>query len=187
MNRLIMASFVLNSSRILLLVSLTCVLVLGCGGSKKGLSANVGHSGFDNARTVDIPPHVNAMTGTPIRTGLGAQWNASRPDSVLLIVAMWNQYMVITDAQLNIDGEKISLTRLSDSVTDIDRNDVGRPTSTRAFATDIATVKKIIASKRTWLRVNTPTGYIDDAVIDGGKDSKAYHALIRFIAAVEAK
>lgn len=157
----------------------------GCG-TKTGLSANVGHSGFDNARTVDIRPHINARTGTPVRTGLGAQWNASHPDTVLLIVAVWDLYTGITEAELNIDGEKISLPRLLNS-TDMDHNDVGRPTSTRAFATDIATVKKIIASKRTWLRIHTPTGYIENAVIDGATDSKAYNALIRFIAAVESK
>jgi hypothetical protein len=99
---------------------------------------------------------------------------------------VWDLYTGITEAELNIDGEKISLTRLLNS-TDMDHNDVGRPTSTRAFATDIATVKKIISSKRTWLRIHTPTGYIEDAVIDGATDSKAYNALIRFIAAVEAR
>jgi hypothetical protein len=156
----------------------------GCG-TKAGRSANVGYSGFDNARTVNILPHGNAVIGTSVRTGLGAQWNASHPDTVLLIVAVWHLFTGITEAELNIDGEKISLSSLSGSTTDFDRNDVERPTSTRAFATDIATVKKIIASKRTWLRIHTPTGYIEGAVIDGATDSNAYNALIRFIAAVE--
>jgi hypothetical protein len=157
----------------------------GCG-TKTGLSANVSYNGFDNARTVNIRPHGTAETGSPFQ-GLGAQWSASDPNTVFLIVAVWRQYTGITGAELNIDGEKISLTRLSGSTTDMDRNDVGRPTSTRAFVTDIATVKKIIASKRTWLRIHTPTGYIEDAVIDGATDSKAYNALIRFIAAVESQ
>jgi hypothetical protein len=158
----------------------------GCG-TKTGLSANVAYSGFDNARTVSISPHMNAGNAGPgtIGPGLGAQWNASHPDSVVLIVALFNQYTGITGAELNIDGEKISLAG-SSNPTDMSLH-YGSRISTQAFATDIATVKKIIASKRTWLRVHTPTGYIEDAVIDGATDSKAYHALIRFIAAVEAK
>jgi len=58
--------------------------------------------------------------------------------------------------------------------------------STKGFLTKLDTVEKIIKSKRTWLRVHTPTGTIEDAVINGKKDSKAYHALIRFMDAVNA-
>ncbi|MCX5846587.1 MAG: hypothetical protein NTW12_09585 [Deltaproteobacteria bacterium] len=181
----------LNSSRVLLLMLLLFTLMSGCGSTKTGLSAIAGHSGFDNARTVNIYPHANVSTGPSIYTGLGAQWNASRPDTVLIIVAVWQlqSYTGITEAELNIDGEKILLTPPSGSTTDFDtiKNYWVYRQSTRAFATDIAIVKKIIASKRTWLRIHTPTGYIEDAVIDGATDSKAYNALIRFIAAVEEK
>lgn len=158
------------------------VLLYGCG-TGAGTSVKVGYSGFDNARTVSIAPHANAKD-----TGLGAQWNAAHPDSALLIVAVWWQYVSITEAELNIDGEKISLTPISDSTTDFSSTVNGQiKLSTRAFGTNIATVKKIVASKRTWLRIHTPSGYIEDAVIDGAQDSKAYNALIRFIAAVEEK
>lgn len=173
----------LNLSRIFFSISLLCALMFGC--TKIGTSVNVGHSGFDNARTVSISPHASAGIG-PIYLGLGAQWNASNPDTVILIVAVFFKYTGITGAELNIDGEKVSLTQLSSSSTDMD-NSGGFQISKRGFASDIAIVKKITASKRTWLRLHTPTGYIEDAVIDGAKDSKAYNALIRFITAVEAK
>jgi len=176
----------LNSSRILLLICLSCALISGCG-TKSGLSADVGYSGFDNARIVNIRPHMcagNAGPGT-IGPGLGAQWNASQPNSVVLIVALFNQHKGITGADLNIDGEKISLTG-SSNPTDMSLH-YGIRMSTRPFATDVATVKKIIASKRTWVRIHTPAGYIEDAVIDGAIDSKAYNALIRFMTEVEAK
>lgn len=172
----------LNSFRILSIMLVLPVLLYGCG-TGAGTSAKVGYSGFDNARTVSIAPHANAKD-----TGLGAQWNAAHPDSASLIVAVWWQYVSITEAELNIDGEKISLTPISGSTTDFSTMVNGQiRLSTRAFRTNIATVKKIVASKRTWLRIHTPSGYIEDAVIDGAQDSKAYNALIRFIAAVEEK
>jgi hypothetical protein len=76
--------------------------------TKVGTPVNVGYSGFDNARTVSISPHASAGI-KPIWLGLGAQWNASDPNTVILIVAVYFQYSSITGAELNIDGEKVSL------------------------------------------------------------------------------
>lgn len=51
----------------------------------------------------------------------------------------------------------------------------------------INSIRKIVDSKRTWLRVHTTGDYIDDAVIDGSTDSKPYHALKRFLTSVDQK
>src|SRR5688572_4331834 len=90
---------------------LGCALVTfvnGCA-TTVGHSAKTGHSGFDNARTVDIRPHGNASHGfTP--TGIGAQWSEAQKDRVILIIAVFNIHTGITGAELNIDGEKTTLT-----------------------------------------------------------------------------
>jgi len=160
------------------------LLLTSCG-TTTGLSPTTAHSGFDNARIVNIVPHGNAMTGM-IGTGIGAQWNEVKKDQVILIIAVFNTTTAITGAELNIDGEKLTLTPTAD-ITDMESGGEIMKKSTKGFVTKLATVEKIIRSKRTWLRVSTPTGTMEDAVIDGAKDSKAYHALKRFMDAVKGK
>jgi hypothetical protein len=121
-----------------------------------------------------------------IGTGIGAQWSEARKDQVILIIAVFNMYTGITGAELNIDGERIALTSTT-TVTDMGAGGESMKISTQGFVTRLDTVEKIIRSKRTWLRVHTPTGTMEDAVIDGAKDSKAYHALIRFMESVKGK
>ncbi len=171
--------------QILLVVAIALTLA-GCANTS-GSAPIVGFSGFDRAKIVTINPHGNDCS-TIICTGIGAQWNSSTPDSALLIVNVFNDITSISEAQLNIDGEIIKLKK-SVTVTDMDIKTFGGVTtkeSSKTFTTDISTIKKIISSKRTWLRVLTPTGYIEDRVIDGEKDSKAFHALKRFMLSVES-
>lgn len=159
-------------------------ILSGCS-TTTGLAPKVGHSGFDNARTVSIRPHGNAIKGM-IGTGLGAQWNEAHKNKVIIIVAVFNEYTGITGAELNIDGNKYTL-RETQTVTNLDAGGDIMKISTQGFIADLEIVKRIIESKRTWLRVHTPTGVMEDAVIDGTQDSKAYHALKRFIDEVEGK
>lgn len=148
-----------------------------------GLDPAISRSGFDNAKVVNIVPHGNNNNMRYPETGLGAQWSVVRPATVLLVVAVY-QYTGISGAELNIDGERVTLVR-DGTVTDME-NMSGVNVSTQAFLTPLSTVEKILRSKRTWLRVYTPTGTLEDAIIDGQMDSKAYHALERFMAAVRA-
>ena len=152
-------------------------LIAGCS-TTSGLEPTVSHSGFENATTVSIEPHGNACDSM-ICTGVGAQWSSSKPEQVILIMSIFNDYSGITDVQLNIDGEKIQL-QPTRTVTDLSNNSAIK-TSTKGFVTDIHVIDNILSSQRTWVRVHTPTGYLEDAIIDSGKDSKAYHALSRFM------
>lgn len=123
-----------------------------------------------------------------ICSGIGAQWSQSSPDSVVLLIHISNDTVGISGAQLNIDGEIFNLKK-TPGVTDIEvsgSNGVYMKSSTKGFVSDIDVVRKILASERTWLRISTPTGYIEDRVIDGNKDSKAYHALKRFMHSIES-
>lgn len=117
---------------------------------------------------------------------MGAQWNEAQKDKVFVIIAVLNIATEITGAELNIDGEKIRLTTAA-TTTDMDAGGTIVKESARAFLTDLSTVEKVVKSKRAWLRVLTPTGSIENSVIDGSTDRKAYQALIRFMSAVKAQ
>jgi hypothetical protein len=162
---------------------LPLALLLGGCSTTVGLNPEVTQSGFDNSKSVNIFPHPN-VEGSGMPTGLGAQWHANDPDNVILVVMVY-EYIGITGAELNIDGEKIVLTPVG-TATDMQEPIPNVRESMNNFSTDLSTVEKILKSKRTWLRVYTPTGTLESAVIDGQQDSKAYHALERFMAAVKS-
>jgi hypothetical protein len=158
-------------------------VVSGCA-TTSGIDPVIGYSGFDNAKTVSINPHGNACSSM-VCTGLGAQWNSSNPDAAILIVQVFNEYAAISRAELNIDGKKVSLSS-AQTITDFSSSGSAMRESSKGFGIPLSVVEKILSAKRVWLRVHTPTGYIEDPVIDGEKDSKAYHALSRFVAAVKS-
>lgn len=158
----------------------------GCA-TTSGLDPVVDHSGFDDAKTVTISPHGNDCDSM-VCTGIGAQWSEAHPNTVILIVNVFNDTTAVIDAKLNIDGELIELSKTR-GVTDLEVSGTAGiyvRRSSKGFVTSTETVRKILDSKRTWLRVSTPTGYLEDPVIDGSADSKAYHALKRFMAEVDA-
>lgn len=138
-------------------------------------------AGFDGARVVDIAPHGAACLSMPC-VSLGAQWSSANPTSALLKVRLTgNAYTGIRRLELNIDGATRSLetsaglTRFSSAVPPLRDSD-------QVFGVPLATVQALATAKRAWVRVHTGDGYIDAAVIDGDADSKALHALRRFLA-----
>lgn len=167
-------------------IALSSVIALaalaGCS-TTAGTGPNVSRSGFDGARVVTINGHGNACKGM-LCTGLGAQWTAKNPTESVLVVYVFNDIKGITGAQLNIDGQTYDLTTMRPFTN---FSDFGAATkeSRKGFLVPTDLVRKITASQRTWLRVQTTGGYVEDAVIDGQTDSKAYHALKRFLAAVD--
>lgn len=159
-------------------------LILSACATTSGSDPIVGFSGFDNAKTVSISPHGNACSSM-LCTGLGAQWNSSNPESAILIVRVFNEYAVINHAELNIDGKKIELASVQ-TVTDFGTPSTGIHESSKAFGVPLTVIEQIISANKVWLRVSTPSGYIEDPVKDGSKDSKAYHALSRFVLAIKS-
>lgn len=117
-------------------------------------------------------------------TGLGAQWNSKRPADSVLVVSLFNEVKAIIGAQLNIDGKVYDL---SNAQPFTNFSDFGAATkeSRKGFIVSTDLIRKITTSQRTWLRVTTTAGNFEDAVIDGQTDSKAYHALRRFLASVD--
>jgi len=119
-----------------------------------------------------------------ICTGLGAQWSSKHPVDAVLVVSLFNEVRAIVGAQLNIDGKVYDL---SNAQPFTNFSDFGAATkeSRKGFIVPIDLIRKIASSQRTWLRVTTTAGNFEDAVIDGQTDSKAFHALRRFLATVD--
>lgn len=160
------------------LIFILVLVLVGCANTT-GLEPTERYSGFDNSRIVDIQPHGNACS-TITCTGFGLQWNSKYPNSVLMIVQVFNDITAILDAQLNIDGEVVTL---DESQLFSDFETMGYiQNSSKAFILPLDTLENIATADRVWMRVRTPSGTIEDAIIDGQKDSKSYHALKRFLA-----
>lgn len=166
-------------------VTFSVIALLTACSTTSGLDATVSHSGFDNAKVVNIDPHSGACRMV-VCTGLGAQWNGKRPNETILVVKIFNEIQGITSAKLNIDGEIHTLT-IKESFTEFSRPGSMVKSSSKGFLTSLELIRKIVNSKRTWLRVGTNSGSFEDAIIDGQTDSKAFHALKRFLTEVDKK
>lgn len=160
-----------------------CFALAACS-NKSGLDPSVTYSGFDNAKVVSIEPHGVACSNMTC-LAIGAQWNASKPSKAVIVIGIYNDYSIIKSAELNIDGEKIMIDDAR-TLTGLSSFNAPMMSSTKGFAVDLDVIKKILASSRTWLRVHTVNGYIENPVIQPGEDSKAFHALDRFMKSVDA-
>lgn len=159
------------------------ILLVGCA-TTSGTNPKVSYSGFDKSKIVSINPHGNACPEM-ICTGIGAQWSEANPHNVILIVSVFNDYAALLSAKLRIDESTIALSN-SNELTELSGYDAGIRTSSKGFVVPISVLESLLESKDVWLRVRTPTGYYEDAVIDGQKNSKAFHALRRFMNQVSA-
>ncbi len=165
------------------LTSVAAAAALTACSTTAGLAPETATGGFEDAKTVKISEHGNACTSM-VCTSLGAQWSGKHPADAILMVAIVNDIKAITGAQLNIDGQITTLPATA-GVTAFSHIGAMK-SSTKGFAVPLETIRAITSAKRVWLRVLTPTGYLEDAVVDGATDSKALHALKRFLIAVDA-
>lgn len=102
-----------------------------------------------------------------------------------MTVKIFSEYAAISGAEINIDGKIINLSSPT-SITVFSESGSVMQTSTKGFGVPLSVIEKILSAKRVWLRVHTPTGYIEDSVVEGDKDSKAFHALSRFIKTINS-
>jgi hypothetical protein len=123
---------------------------------------------------------------------LGAVWNSNSPEKAQFVVEYDGDYSSIDAAALNIDGKVIELepvdatTSYSNDMAEYGVNqssamNVLTRESKRNFWTSIDLIRQIETSRNVKLRVVTGRVTIDSVIIDGGADSKAYHALERFL------
>ncbi|MGX5913920.1 hypothetical protein ACR0ST_04240 [Aliidiomarina sp. Khilg15.8] len=160
------------------------VLVLSACSTTVGTGPKVSYSDYHNHKQVEIAPHGAACTGWDMQCSmLGAQWSEEKPDQVFFIIGTANEVTSIRGATIFVGDDEFKLSRPANN-TQIDR--LGTYVdSARGFSGDLSLVKAIVESPRSAIRVETPAGYMEDVIKDGEKDSKAYHALVRFLEAVE--
>lgn len=157
---------------------------LACGCSTWVPDPSVYRDRFDGTENIEIEPYPVAYSSWAVYACLGARWISSVPDHAALIVRMQGLITGILGASLNIDGKIHDLMPVEE-MTSMDAN---LKRSTKAFVIPLDTIRDIVASRVTLLRVRTTRGtFENDPVIDGEKDSRAYHALKRFLAAVDRK
>lgn len=161
-------------------IFLLTAILAGCG-TTSGLAPQTKSSGFDGKKQVTIMPHGAACKEMKCPT-IGAIWVEDKPNTVGLRFQVVNDLSLINAAQLNIDGQIYDFPNVS--TTDLSYKG-GVAESGMVAITDMAIVDKILNSKKTWVRVKTSKGMAEAAIIDDGKDSKAYNALKRFKSQVE--
>lgn len=172
-----------RNARLHLVLPIAAIAMLAGCSSTVGLNPSVSHSGYDGAKVVTINGHGNACK-TMVCTGLGAQWRSNTPKQSILVVYVFNHITGITGAQISVDGKEYDLNAMQ-PFTNFSEFAAPVTESRKGFVVPTELIRKIVASKRTWLRVQTTGGYVEDAVIDGATDSKAYHALKRFLADID--
>ncbi len=158
------------------------LILSGCA-TTSGTDATEKRSGFDGARVVNVPPHATACAEFTC-IALGAQWSQAAPAGAVLEVAIINAYRPILRAELAIDGRVVPLTSVG--ITTFPTLPAPMRESRKAFGTTMQAVRDLAAARKAWIRVHTPEGYIESAIVDGATDSKALHALRRFLARVDA-
>lgn len=158
----------------LLATGLLSLGLVGCA-TTSGLAPKVTTSGFDGSKRVFIDGH-SVACDQMVCPLIGAIWLSNNPNLVGLKISVINSIVSINSVDLNIDGEIIKLRE--NTLTDFSTGTLLE--SSKVFVTDLTVVDKILNSKRAWIRVNTSKGLIENPIIDGSKDSKAYHALKRF-------
>jgi hypothetical protein len=162
-------------------------MLSGCATTSGG-EAKVSQSRFDNAAIVDIAPHATAQVDGVFSSpalALSAQWQQKNGEIATIFVTKYMDIVGITGASLNIDGSIVNLT-LKDGLTQFETISGNINTSRHGFGVDLSTIRRVTAAKRVWIKVNTTKGWVEDAIIDGDKDSKAFHAMKRFISQVDA-
>lgn len=168
-----------------ILAMVAAVLLAGCA-TTDGLAPTSKVAGFDGARVVDIAPHGAVCDALPC-VSIGAQWSARHPDTAIVTVMLLGpKFSGIQRMALSIDGRERSfqpsgITRLDPGLSALVRE------SRQDFALPLSVLREAHGARRVWIRVSTLDGYIDQAVIDGPKDSKALHAIGRFLTAVDGR
>ena len=163
-------------------VTILILLLLTACSTTSGLDPVVSKNGYDNSSYVHIVPHGNNCGMDMMCTGIGASWDSSQPSAALLTVQIINKPSLITSAEIKLNGKIIPLIRLPHA-TDL-KIEHGMTETSKVFGISYAQLVELSNAKTAWLRVNTPTGYIDALIVNEQEDSKAYHALKRFVKAV---
>lgn len=162
-----------------LMIVATALALAGCAGT----SPTTRVSGLDGSRVVTVSGHGNDCSRM-VCTGLGAQWSSAEPGYALLVVYVFNDIRAITGASLSVGDRVYRLTPLGQ--TRFAPSSEAIRESRKAFAVPLRLVRELAQANRAWLRVETPDGYLEDPVVDSGREGRSLGALRRFLSAVDA-
>lgn len=147
--------------------------LIGCTATTTISKPQVTTSGFDGAKHIEVDPHGVACTQMQC-IGIGGIWVSNQPNWIGLNVQIFNDITAIDSVSLNIDGKRIDLN--SSKLTKFEHSGYIK-SSNKVFIYDLSILNDILQSKRTWIRVYTSQGIVEDSVISDGVDSKAFNAL----------
>lgn len=168
-------------TRIIIIFFITAVLN-GCSVTSGG--AVLKHvSGYSGQESLIINPHGVDCDAFKICPSIGAQWSGENPQLAILSIRINDKYVGILSARLMIDGTEY-LVQNQIGTTSFD-NFAGLRFSDASFVVQLELIRKITKAKSSWIRINTVDGYVENRIHDSTASSKAYHALNRFITAVD--
>lgn len=156
----------------------------------KALLIALAVSALAGCASPQVERHTSPMSGSTVASvrghgaacsavtcaGLGGQVDSSRPDEVLLTVHVFNEYRTILGASVRVGGEVVRLAPAQASTSFSGRGAPMRESS-RAFLTTRGLAERLASSDNSALRVETPGGYLEEALADRGGPSKAVLAL----------
>lgn len=168
-----------------LLIFAACISVLGCA-TTAGTEAHTSVAAFDNAKIVEISEHGAQCASSDPCIGIGGQWSSSHQDYAYMRIrtSSFLSYYGITEATLRIDGVDFHL-RSPERMTAMSKLSNMLYESSQSFRVPLDLFRRIERAKDVRIRVNTTKGYVDDVIISGKADSKAYHAIRRFLKAID--
>lgn len=164
--------------------------MLGCATSS-GLNTTVSSSDFDNSKTIDIAPHgLSCKKTLPYCPSVGFRWSDKTPDNAYIRLAVYDlssvntvggNYLSIKDLRLKINGEVVTLKPVGNGLTNYSYDKTVGKTSVQVYEVPISLLKNIYSSKETLVQIVTDKRNLEDYFVKSDADTKAYHALGRFL------
>ncbi len=170
------------------------VLVLSGCASRGDSAARIGHDPFTDAQRVDVRPHTTD-SGKNLKQytiSLGAYWDATEVDKARMeVLSTGPDYLNLSEVLFDImdrEGDRMERVNTSGIATTRFGESVRNPNtflSVRSFGSDLELVTRVASAHSVTLLVNTPSGLLTRPVVRGGNSSRAFHAIRRFLAAVQ--
>jgi hypothetical protein len=155
-------------------ITLVVVAALAACESMPGFPGYISErtSQFDNSKEITVEPAGVRGEGLTNPFSLGAQWTSRAPDTVVLVVRVLGDYQSIDSKQglqFNIDNNILSLDS-PQAITQLDATQgpgtMQFRSSEKRFPIALKDFDRIVHSKGTGVKVNTPRGYLEGRLIE---------------------
>lgn len=159
---------------------LGALVVAGCA-SKQALVPQV-QQGVDakGVKTVTVAPE-RVQCSRPQCPTLAASWSAAKKGQAVLSIGLPNQQAAVTGADFHFGSGEVLRVRSRSQTAAMQQ---GYPAT--AFDVPLRTMERLAYSPRTWVRVYTEGGNVDETINSGEETSRAFTAMNYFMGGVEA-